>query len=89
MNLIRVIVVFFILIPVLASNSYAINNNTKILINDAITGEHRAKENKARDIHRRPDKTLSFFGIQSNMTVLEILPGRRLVYGNTCTYIEE
>jgi len=76
MHLIRVIMVFFILIPVLASNSYAINNNTKILINDAITGEHRVKENKARDIHRRPDKTLSFFGIQSNMTVLEILPGR-------------
>ena len=76
MHLIRVIVVFFILIPVLASNSYAINNNTKILINDAITGEHRVKENRARDIHRRPDKTLSFFGLQSNMTVLEILPGR-------------
>ena len=69
MNLIRVIVVFFILIPVLASNSYAINNNTKILINDAITGAHRAKENNARDIHRHPDKTLSYFASQKLIDV--------------------
>ena len=76
MNLLRVLIVSFITISALIANSYAINNNTETLINDAINGEHRTKENKARDVYRNPNKTLLFFGIQKNIKVLEILPGR-------------
>ena len=76
MNLLRVLIVSFVTISVLITNSYAINNNTETSINDAINGEHRTKENKARDAYRNPNKTLLFFGIQKNIKVLEILPGR-------------
>ena len=44
MNLLQTLIVSFIIIPVLTTNSYAINN-TEIVINNAINGEHRTKEN--------------------------------------------
>ena len=76
MNLLRMLIVSLIAISALITNSYAMNNSTEILINEAIEGEHRKKENKSRDIYRNPNETLLFFGIKSNMSVLEILPGR-------------
>ena len=39
-----------------------------------ITGEHRSDANKARDPYRHPLKTLEFFGLQEEMTVVEIWP---------------
>jgi predicted methyltransferase len=44
-------------------------------VNAALDGGHRAQQNKARDIYRHPVETLSFFGIEDGMTVLEIWPG--------------
>lgn len=41
----------------------------------AITAANRSDKNKARDIYRNPQKTLEFFGFQSDMTVVEIAPG--------------
>ncbi|MCH8684249.1 class I SAM-dependent methyltransferase [Pedomonas mirosovicensis] len=41
----------------------------------AITGAHRSPENRGRDAHRHPKETLGFFGLQPNMTVVEIAPG--------------
>lgn len=41
----------------------------------AVAGEHRSADNKARDKYRNPVETLSFFGFNSNMTVVEITPG--------------
>ena len=76
MNLLRMLIVSLIAILALITNSYAMENSTEILINEAIEGEHRTKENKARDIYRHPKETLLFFGIKLNMSVLEILPGR-------------
>ena len=76
MNLLRLLIVSLIIVPALITNSYAIDKNTGALINDAISGEHRIKENKTRDVHRNPYKTLLFFGIEANIKVLEILPGR-------------
>ena len=76
MNLLRILIISLITIPVLNTNSYAMNDSTEILINEAIEGEHRTEENKARDIYRHPKETLLFFGIKLNMSVLEILPGR-------------
>jgi predicted methyltransferase len=40
----------------------------------AIAGEHRSAANKARDAHRHPYETLTFFGIKPNMTVVELAP---------------
>ena len=41
----------------------------------AINAEHRSTANRARDRFRHPYATLSFFGIQPTMTVVEIWPG--------------
>ena len=41
----------------------------------ALAGDHRSDANKARDGHRHPKETLSFFGIEPDMTVLEVSPG--------------
>ena len=41
-----------------------------------IDGEHRSAEHKARDQYRHPAKTLTWLGLKSHMTVVEITPGR-------------
>lgn len=41
----------------------------------AISGAHRDAQNVARDVYRHPRETLTLFGIQPDMHVLEILPG--------------
>jgi len=44
-------------------------------LNKAISGEHRTTSNSVRDQYRHPQQTLTFFGIKSNMAVVEIWPG--------------
>lgn len=39
-----------------------------------IAGDHRSADNKARDVHRHPAETLSFFGLAPDSTVVEIWP---------------
>lgn len=41
----------------------------------ALSGDHRAEANAARDIYRHPRETLEFFGLREDMTVVEISPG--------------
>ncbi len=41
----------------------------------AVAGSHRSDARKARDKYRHPVEALSFFGIQPDMTVVEITPG--------------
>jgi len=41
----------------------------------ALAGDWRSAENRARDIHRHPRETLSFFGVRPEHTVIEITPG--------------
>ena len=41
----------------------------------AVNGNWRSAENKARDQYRHPVETLQFFGMQPNMTVVELTPG--------------
>jgi predicted methyltransferase len=41
----------------------------------AIAGPQRSQANRARDKYRHPLETLTFFGIQPDMTVVEIWPG--------------
>ena len=42
---------------------------------EIIVDDHRSGKYKARNIYRHPIETLEFFGIQSDMTVVEISPG--------------
>ena len=48
---------------------------TAALIDAAIAGDHRAAGNAERDVWRHPKETLSFFGLERDMTVMEIWPG--------------
>ena len=41
----------------------------------AVTSEERDPKNAARDSSRHPLETLSFFGIKSDMTIVELSPG--------------
>ncbi|MEK9989350.1 MAG: methyltransferase [Halieaceae bacterium] len=41
----------------------------------ALAGEHRSEQNKARDVYRHPKETLTFFGLDAGMTVMEVSPG--------------
>jgi predicted methyltransferase len=44
-------------------------------IEQAMWGDHRSEENQARNRYRHPVGTLEFFGLQPDMTVMEIWPG--------------
>ncbi|MGF1462913.1 MAG: class I SAM-dependent methyltransferase [Maricaulaceae bacterium] len=44
-------------------------------IDAALAGDHRSDSNKARDAYRNPKETLAFFGLRSDMSVVEISPG--------------
>ncbi len=43
-------------------------------LHDAVNSSFRSPENKARDAYRHPYETLTFFGIQPDMTVVELWP---------------
>ena len=49
--------------------------NVRQLIEQAATGEHRSDKNIARNKYRHPVETLTFFGIEPDMTVVELWPG--------------
>ncbi len=44
------------------------------LLAEVLAGDHRSDEERARDDWRHPAETLAFFGVASNMTVVEIAP---------------
>lgn len=44
-------------------------------LESAATGDHRSAENIARNEHRHPVETLTFFGFQPDMTVVELWSG--------------
>lgn len=48
---------------------------TSAALDTILRGEHRAPENRTRDIYRHPKETLKFFGIRQDMTVVEVWPG--------------
>ena len=43
-------------------------------LDKAIAGDWRTPANVARDRYRHPHETLAFFGVQRDMTVIEIWP---------------
>lgn len=48
---------------------------TKEKINTAMASDGRSDAEKDRDRNRRPVETLEFFGLQDDMTIVELLPG--------------
>lgn len=44
-------------------------------LDSALAGSWRSDANKARDQYRHPKQTLTFFGIEPDMIVIEIMPG--------------
>lgn len=68
--------IFSVLAALLIGSSvYAAGPSFGERVASAMTGTHRADENKARDPYRHPSETLAFFGIEDGMTVMEIWPG--------------
>lgn len=47
---------------------------TSAALDAAIAGEHRSEANRSRDRYRHPKETLAFFGLRTDMTVVEIWP---------------
>ncbi len=45
------------------------------LLDKVLVGEHRSEANRLRDKYRHPRETLLFFGLKTDMAVLEIWPG--------------
>lgn len=44
-------------------------------IQRALAGDHRSEDQRARDQYRNPAATLAFFGLEPDMTVVELWPG--------------
>lgn len=61
-------VLLLISLPAVAADNAA-------LLTNILNGDHRSAANKARDAYRHPVETLTFFGIEPAMTVVEIFPG--------------
>lgn len=58
-----------------ATSSAELDEATASAIDAAIASDVRSAAEKARDRNRLPKKTLEFFGLNSDMTVVEIFPG--------------
>ncbi|HEX5961719.1 MAG TPA: hypothetical protein VFY97_10805 [Rhodanobacteraceae bacterium] len=62
--------------PALASGQDPITpGDSAAMLKEAVAGAWRSPANKARDPYRHPIQTLEFFGIEPDMTVIELAPG--------------
>jgi predicted methyltransferase len=48
---------------------------TLATLDKVLAGDHRSAQHRARDTHRHPRETLTFFGFRQDMTVMEVSPG--------------
>ena len=68
--------ILLVVVSVLASAvALAQTSAVKEKITAAMQGEIRSAEEVARDENRKPLETLTFFGLEDDMRVLELLPG--------------
>ncbi|MEO1474830.1 MAG: hypothetical protein AAFS13_00485, partial [Pseudomonadota bacterium] len=58
-----------------AEPSTAVEEPTVAPLDAALAGAWRSEENKARDVYRNPKRTLTFFDVDADETVIEIYPG--------------
>ena len=66
-------ILFALVLLILAGAANAGDIDAKV--KDALAAESRPEADVARDRNRRPLETLEFFGLEDDMTVLELLPG--------------
>lgn len=66
-------IVAMMMIP--AGASAGMDRATAAALDSALAGEHRSAKNSARDEFRDPRETLEFFGLRSDMTVVELWAG--------------
>jgi predicted methyltransferase len=57
------------------SSQHENQHSTSASLKESAIANHRSAKNIARNHYRHPVKTLEFFGLQPNMTVVEIWPG--------------
>lgn len=53
----------------------SLDAGTASALDAALTGAVRSEEERARDVYRNPKAALAFFGLRSDMTVIEVSPG--------------
>lgn len=74
-KLIPSIALAVIFLPACANSvDHATDSSVAHKIETAISGAHREGKNAARDSYRHPRETLMFFGLEPDMTVVEIWP---------------
>ena len=66
---------FLALLALLSGNMALAASAAESALEKALAGAHRTEANRARDAHRHPRETLSFFGLEPHMHVVEITPG--------------
>ena len=64
-----------ILITLAALLSFSLTQAASL--DDILSAPHRSAQEKARDNYRHPTQTLDFFGVEKDMTVVEIWPGAK------------
>lgn len=75
MKKITLLVSIAIAVMVQAPLSHAEQSEFVARLETVVQGDHRSDKNKARNKYRNPVETLTFFGLEPNMVVLEIAPG--------------
>ena len=68
-------VLTIVIAAILAGPTFASEADMAARIENAMFGDHRSEENRARNRYRHPVGTLMFFGLREGMTVMEITPG--------------
>lgn len=74
-KLFALIALTIFVLPACASSGIGTTESSVALkIETAMSGAHRAEQNATRDRYRHPKETLMFFGLEPDMTVVEIWP---------------
>ncbi len=53
----------------------AVTPSGRDALSEVVAGPQRSEKERARDVYRHPVETLEFFGVRSDMTVVELWPG--------------
>jgi predicted methyltransferase len=64
-----------LLVAAAGTNPAASSESATALLQKAVNGDWRSPAHKARDQYRHPVETLQFFGLEPDMTVIELQPG--------------
>jgi predicted methyltransferase len=64
-----------VLVAIACATPAAASDSATALLQRAVNGDWRSAAHKARDRYRHPIETLQFFGLEPDMTVIELQPG--------------